>query len=164
MSAVALTTTKRAPAVQKADTPPRISARIRRVAELVTTGECKTVKAACERVGIHPDYAYRELKKPQVRVFIERRARETIAAGMMRASARLIDLVDASSEHVSADVSRHILAIGGIAPPDRSQPLVNIAISPGYVVKLRHAEPIAAHEARAPDQAQVIDNVEDDQR
>jgi hypothetical protein len=101
------------------------------------TGECKTVKAACERVGIHPDYAYRELKKPQVQVFIEQRARQTIAAGTMRASARLVELMDASSEHVSADVSRHVLAIANIRPPETGANInINNSISVGYVIDI----------------------------
>jgi hypothetical protein len=126
-----------APEPHKPGKPARISARIRRVAELMITGECKTVKAACERVGIHPDYAYRELKKPQVQVFIEQRARQTIAAGTMRASARLVELMDASSEHVSADVSRHVLAIANIRPPETGANInINNSISVGYVIDI----------------------------
>lgn len=150
MSAVAVATHDQAPIAQKPAKPARISARIRRVAELVITGECATVKAACERVGIHPDYAYRELKKPQVQVFCEQRARQTIAAGTMRASARLIGLIDASSEHVSLDASKHVLGIANIRPPDSSQVNVNVGVSVGYVIDLAPQQPGARtieHEA-----------------
>jgi hypothetical protein len=41
-------------------------------------------------------------------VFVERAARETIGNGTMRASARLLELLDASSKHVSLDASKHI--------------------------------------------------------
>jgi hypothetical protein len=116
--------------------PARIAPRIRQVVDLLVTGECKTQKAASERVGLHPDYVCRELKKPQVRVFIERRARETIAAGTMRASARLVELLDAASEHVSLDASKHMLAIGGIKPSQEAQVSVNIDIKAGYVIDL----------------------------
>jgi hypothetical protein len=69
-------------------------------------------------------------------VFIERCARETIAAGTMRASARLVELLDASSEHVSLDASKHMLAIAGIKPTADAQVSVNIDIKAGYVIDL----------------------------
>jgi hypothetical protein len=116
--------------------PARIAPRIRQVVDLLVTGECKTQKAASERVGLHPDYVCRELKKPQVRVFIAQRARETIARGTMRASARLVELLDASSEHVSLDASKHMLAIAGIKPTADAQVSVNIDIKAGYVIDL----------------------------
>jgi hypothetical protein len=113
-----------------------ISKRLRKVIDLLVSGECKTQKAACVRVNMHPDHVCRELKKPQVQAFIARRTRETISAGTMRASARLIELVDASSEHVSLDASKHVLAIEGIRPPDQSQVNVNVGVSVGYVIDL----------------------------
>lgn len=116
--------------------PARIAPRIRQVVALLVSGECKTQKAASERVGLHPDYVCRELKKPQVRVFIERAARETIANGTMRASARLVELLDAGSEHVSLDASKHMLAIAGIKPTADAQVSVNIDIKAGYVIDL----------------------------
>jgi hypothetical protein len=54
----------------------------------------------------------------------------------MRASARLLELVDASSEHVSLDASKHVLAIEGIRPPDQGQVSVNVGVSVGYVIDL----------------------------
>jgi hypothetical protein len=71
-------------------------------------------------------------------VFIDQRARQTIAAGTMRASARLLSLIDASSEHVSLDATKHVLAIGNIRPPESgSQVNVNVGVSVGYVIDLR---------------------------
>ena len=119
------------------DKKPRISKRIRSVAELLITGECKTIKAASERIGLAYDYVRQELKKPSVRVFCEQRARETIAAGTMRASARLIELLDAGSEHVSLDATKHMLGIAGIKPATDPQVSVNIDIKAGYVIDLR---------------------------
>jgi hypothetical protein len=115
---------------------PRISKRIRQVVELLVSGACKTQKAAADRLDLHPDYVCRELKKPQVRVFIERCARETIANGTMRASARLVELLDAASEHVSLDASKHMLGIAGIKPSADTQVSVNIDIKAGYVIDL----------------------------
>jgi hypothetical protein len=114
----------------------RVSKRIAEVIRLLLTGECKTQKAAAERVGMNAGYLSEALRKPHVRVFIERRTRETIANGTLRASARLVELIDAGSEHVSADVSKHMLAIAGIKPPSGPAALVNIAISAGWVIDL----------------------------
>jgi hypothetical protein len=82
-------------------------------------------------------------------VFIARKMRETIAIGGLRASARLIELIDASSEHVSADVSKHTLAIAGIKPAQDAQVSVNIDIKAGYVIDLTDAPrgPLIAQQA-----------------
>ena len=74
----------------------RVSKRIAEVVRLLLTGECRTQKAAAERVGMNAGYLSEALKKPHVRVFIERRTRETIANGTLRASARLVELLDAA--------------------------------------------------------------------
>jgi hypothetical protein len=138
MSETAIATTSEQSAAPARDRP--IPKRIRQVVELLVTGECTTQKAASERVGLHPDYVCRSLKAPQVRVFIERRARETIAAGMMRASARLNELVDATSEHVSFDATKHVLALAGIKPVADAQVSVNIELKAGYVIDISETE------------------------
>jgi hypothetical protein len=124
------------PIEQKIAKPPLIAKRILAVAHLIVTGECTTIKAAAERIGLAYDYVRQELKKPAVRVFIERTARETIANGLMRASAKAVELIDASSEHVAADMTKHVLAIGGIKPANSPQVSVNIDIKAGYVIDL----------------------------
>jgi hypothetical protein len=121
----------------------RISKRLAEVVRLLLTGECKTQKAAAERVGMSAVYLTEAFKKPHVQVFIERRTRETIANGTLRASARLVELIDASSEHVSADVSKHMLAIAGIKPTAEPAALVNINIRAGYVIDLSDDPPSA---------------------
>jgi hypothetical protein len=91
------------------------------------------------------------LGRPHVQVFIEREARRTIAVGTLRASHRVLELVDASSEHVSLDASKHVLGIANIRPPDSSHGVnVNVGVSVGYVVKLRHVED-GVHVSNAPD-------------
>ena len=114
----------------------RVPKRIAEVVHLLVSGECKTIKAAAERANMHPNYVSGALKKPEIRVFIERTARETIANGTMRASARLVELLDAASEHVSLDASKHMLAISGIKPTADAQVSVNIDIKAGYVIDL----------------------------
>ena len=128
----------------------RISRRLAEVIRLLLTDECKTQKAAAERVGMNVSHVSEALKKPHVRVFVDRRVRETIANGTMRASARLLELVDASSEHVSLDASKHLLAIEGIKPASEPTTAVNLRVTCGYVIDLRSDEEIAA-------QARVVD-------
>jgi hypothetical protein len=125
------------PSDDKPAKTPRISNRIRQAIDLLVSGECKTQKAAAERVGIHRDYLCRELKKDHIRVFVDRRVRETIANGTMRASARLLELIDAGSEHVSLDAVKHLLAIEGVKPAIAPTTQVNISVKAGWVLDLR---------------------------
>lgn len=74
-------------------------------------------------------------------LFIERRTRETIANGTLRASARLVELLDASSEHVSLDASKHLLAIEGIKPAAAPTTNVNLNVTCGYVIDLSDDPP-----------------------
>jgi len=69
-------------------------------------------------------------------VFIARKIRETVAIGSLRASTRLLELIDAGSEHVSADITKHTLAIAGVKPTADAQVSVNIDIKAGYVIDL----------------------------
>jgi len=69
-------------------------------------------------------------------VFIARCARQTMQIGVLRASKRVLELVDADSEHVSLDASKHVLAIEGIKPTQDAQVSVNIDIKAGYVIDL----------------------------
>jgi len=137
MSATTPATIPQAPIEEKKG---RISKRLREVIRLVTSGECKTVKAASVRAGMNPQYLSGALKRPEVRVFMERCERESIAAGTMRACARLVELVDANSEHVAFDAARHLAAIQGIKPAADAQVSVNIDIKAGYVIDISPVE------------------------
>src|ERR1700682_5005622 len=61
--------------------------------------------------------------------------------GTLRASARLLELIDAASEHVSLDASKHMLALNGYQPPAGPTALVNINIQAGYVIDLSDDPP-----------------------
>jgi hypothetical protein len=134
-----LTTTAAKPARE-----PRISRRIAEAVRLLLTGEVRTQKAAAERVGMNYTHLCEQLRKPHVRMFIERRTRETIANGSLRASARLVELLDAGSEHVSLDASKHLLAIEGIKPAAAPTTNVNLNVQAGYVIMLDEDPPSKA--------------------
>ena len=119
----------------------RVSRRIAEAIRLLLTGTCKTQKAAAERVGMNETYLSEALRKPHVQVFIARRIRETIGNGTMRAAAKLVELIDAGSEHVSADVSKHMLAIAGIKPAAEPTTNVNINFRAGWIIDLSDDPP-----------------------
>jgi predicted DNA-binding protein (UPF0251 family) len=114
---------------------PRISKRMQQALSLLATKGVNQREAA-KLAGISEFHLSRELKKPQIQVFIARRARQNIQLGVLRASARINELVDGDSEHVSLDASKHILAIEGIKPRADAQVSVNIDIKAGYVIDL----------------------------
>jgi hypothetical protein len=118
----------------------RVPKRIVEAVRLLISGQAQTQRAAAESVGITAGHLCEMLKKPHVRVFMEREARESIARGVMRASARLNQLVDASSEHVSLDATKHVLGIAGIKPAQDAQVSVNIELKAGWVIDLTDAD------------------------
>ena len=97
--------------------PKRIPPKIRQIIDWLISGACKNQQAACERANLDPSYVSQELRKVHVRVFIENKARETLAAGMMRAPARLLQLMDSDSDHVSLDAVKHELALSSSRSP-----------------------------------------------
>jgi hypothetical protein len=151
MSAIAIAEpTAAVPAPQSARRE-RIPARVRDACALLASGECKTVKAAAERVRLSRTHLSRMLGRPHVQMFIEREARRNIAVGTLRASHRVLELVDASSEHVSLDAAKHVLGIANIRPPENGgQVNVNVGVSVGYVLDLREPEPGARVLEHAP--------------
>lgn len=146
--------------VPQSDKRVRIPPRIAQAVRLLLSGECKTQKAAAARAGITASHLCESLTKPKIQAFIARETRRNIQHGAIRASARLVELVDAASEHVSLDASKHVLAIEGIRPPDQGQVSVNVGVSVGYVIDLSgggQAAPTVVTDARLT-QAPVIDH------
>ena len=123
----------------------RPSRKIREAIALLCSGACKNQKAAAERVGIHPGHLSRELGRDETRVYYTREARKSIAAGTMRASARLLELIDSDSQHVSFDATKHLLAIENIRPPDQGATL-NINTTTFVGATITNATPHAERE------------------
>jgi hypothetical protein len=122
-----------------APTPDKIkpvSKRLRHALDLLQRGECRDIKAAAERVNMTREHLSRSLRLPHVQVFIARRARETIAFGALRASGRMVELIDAGSEHVGLDAAKHVAAIAGIKPTADAQVSVNLDIKAGYTIDI----------------------------
>jgi len=113
----------------------RISKRMQHALTLLAT-KGMTQRDAANKAGIHENHLSRQMREPHVQVFIARCARQTMQIGVLRASKRVLELVDADSEHVSLDASKHVLAIEGIKPTQDAQVSVNIDIKAGYVIDL----------------------------
>lgn len=69
----------------------------------------------------------------------------------------MLALIDAQSEHVSLDASKHVLGIAGISPPERAGVVINNNVAPGYVINL--GDGAAAVQSSTID-GQAIDNAD----
>ena len=135
MAALATIEHDPAPNVQPTAKPLRISARMRQALNHLATKGVNQREAA-KLAGISEYHLSRQLKQPQIQVFIAQRARQNMQIGVLRASHRVLELIDAESEHVGLDASKHVLAIEGIKPRQDAQVSVNIDIKAGYVIDL----------------------------
>src|SRR3989304_4138476 len=77
---------------------PRISSRIRTACDLLSSGACRTIKAAAARANLSREHLSRSLRKNHVRAYIEEKTRSELAIATLRAVARLNELGDAKSE------------------------------------------------------------------
>lgn len=121
--------------------PLRIPRRVKTAILAILSGAAKNATIAAEQVGLSREHLSRMINRPHVQVFIADERRRTIAQASLRAAGRLSELIDAESEHVSLQASQHVLAIEGISPPERGNGVqVNVNVTPGYVVRLRHVD------------------------
>jgi hypothetical protein len=136
MSDIATIEPSAAPIAPKQREPRPPSRRMQKVLTALAT-KGMTQREAAKQAGMSETYLSSALRKPEIQVFIARKMRQTIAIGALRASSRLVELIDGASEHVSLDASKHALAIEGIKPTHDAQVSVNIDIKAGYVIDLR---------------------------
>lgn len=111
--------------------------KVRTACDAIVSGHAKTVTDAAAHAGISREYLSRQLSKPHVAEYLRQKAARTVAIASGRASARIGELIDASSEHVSFDASRHVLAIAGIKPAADPNVSLNIELKAGWVIDLR---------------------------
>jgi hypothetical protein len=113
--------------------PPRVADAIH---ELVY-GRARTITAAAEKVGLTRERLSRALSEPHIAEYLRTRAARVVGIASGRAAARLVELIDSGSEHVSFDASKHVLAIAGIKPASDPQVSINLeAPRAGYVILL----------------------------
>jgi hypothetical protein len=139
----------------KAGREPRISKKLHQAIDALAKSGGTQADAA-KSAGLSPEHFSRMLARPHVRGILQTRAREILARGQVRASARLLELIDSASSNASLNASELVLRINGIAPPAQPNPLVNLNISPGYVVDL------SGGRVERPAAPTVIDHTGDD--
>lgn len=120
---------------QRTGKPKRVPKRVQQAITAILDGSAKNATIAAERVGLSKEHLSRMLNKAHVQVFIAQERRRTIAHASLRAAARIGELVDAASEHVSLDASKHVLAIEGISPQEKGIQ-VNVNVRAGFVIDL----------------------------
>lgn len=116
----------------------RISPAVKQALDLLFSGECKTQKAAAERVGISPEYLSRQLAQDHVNAYFRRKADREIRALLPSAVAVKAAILDKGSEKYQNEVASEIMAIGGIAAPKQPGLTINnnVAVA-GYVIGLQ---------------------------
>jgi hypothetical protein len=119
----------------------KITKRVRHAIDLMIRGQCRTQKAAAEKVGLSPERLCRALKESHVQEYLGRQTRVLLAQSQSTAAATLMTLMDqAKSEHVRKDIAVTLLGYNGIRADAERGPLVSIAFGaagPGYAIDLR---------------------------
>lgn len=131
--------------------PLRIPKRVKQAIVNILSGAAKNATIAAEQVGLSREHLSRMINRPHVQVFIAEERRRTIAQASLRAAGRLSELIDAESEHVSLDASKHVLAIEGISPKQQGIS-VDVNIRAGFVIDISESDAPGAGQ-----RAQVLD-------
>jgi hypothetical protein len=114
----------------------RIPPRVREAIDAYVSGRARSITAAAKKAGLSREYLSRSLSQPHIAEFLRQKAARVVAMGAGRAAARIMELIDADSEHVSFDASKHVLAVAGIKPTPDANVNLNIDIKAGYVIDL----------------------------
>jgi hypothetical protein len=139
----------------------KVGAKIIQCLELIASGRVRTQSEAAAAVGITPEWLSKMLKRPETGVLLDEICRKYLRTGKVRATSRLLELLESASGRTSLEASRLVLGIGGIAPPREGGVNINVDINqaPGYVVLLRHRDD---PDLRGDDTAPMIDVTPDD--
>jgi hypothetical protein len=105
---------------------PRISKRLRLAIDLWLTGKAGTRKDAAAKAKLSETYFCKALKKPAVQSFLRARAEQNITDATLRASSRVGELLDGSSEHVAGKVALRLLESEKLIAPAGGAAAVNI--------------------------------------
>jgi hypothetical protein len=134
---IALTSAKRMASLAKlprGDKKHRIGKRVVDAIELLVLGTAPTIQAAADAVGMSRPGLSKALSRDYVRAYRERRlARalddlETVSLGVL-----LKLVIGSESDHVKKDIALRVIQ-RHIQPP--GSPVVNIDVTPGYIVRL----------------------------
>jgi len=118
--------------------PPKVRAAI----EALVTGQARTITAAAKKVGLSRERLSRAFSEPHNRHALRERAEREVALSAGRASARLNQLIDSTSQRVALEATKFSLATAGIRPAPDNNVSVNVGIQlAGYVIDLSGRKP-----------------------
>jgi hypothetical protein len=99
-------------------------------------GKIRSKAALAAMYKISPRTIARTFARPDVQELIISKAREHLAAGTARASARMVELIDSQSEASSIDAAKYVLGTSNIRPPAASPVVINNNVAVGYDIDL----------------------------
>lgn len=116
--------------------PKPISLKVREAISIMATGDCKTVTAAAEKVGIAREYLSRQLSKPHIAEYLNQKTRRHLAMATTRAGAVKVELLESGNAMVKDRASTFILGLAGIQPANQPSVNLNIEVKAGYIIDL----------------------------
>lgn len=125
-----------APVVEPGTKPRRISNKVRAAIDAMVSGECKTLTAAAEKVGLARESLSRALSTPHVAEHLRQKIVRHLAIAAARAGHTKVDLLDSDSDIARDRASSFVLGLAGIAPASTPSVAINLEIRAGYVIDL----------------------------
>lgn len=114
----------------------RISKKLREVIDLLLTGSVTTQRAAADRVGMNEKHVSEQFQRQHVLEYIKVRSAKHLTAGTLRATARMLSLLDAASEHVQYKAAEYALGVAGIAPAAAPAIAINVDVKAGWIIDI----------------------------
>ncbi len=110
----------------------------------MVSGDCKSITAAAEKVGLARESLSRALSKPHIAEFTRQKVIRSLALVSVRAGAVKQELVDCDNAMVRDRASTFVLGLAGIQPTNQPSVNVNLEIRAGYFLDLRDDPPTGA--------------------
>lgn len=118
---------------------PKYLQAIEMIDNLVDEGKPIILKDIAQAVGLHREALSRAVYREDIAARFAAKARQKLGGvAMLRAASRMNSLIDAQSENLQFEASRHVLAIAGIKPRDSNS---SGAGRVSVVFNLSHAQP-----------------------
>jgi hypothetical protein len=130
------------PAMNPQPKPRPVPKKVRQAIQMMVQGNCRTWAAAAQRVGCARETMYRYFKRPECRQALRDAVERSVLMAGGRASARLTQLLDSSSQRTSLDATRLALQALGVVGNGQNNVSVNVGVElrAGYVIDLRERD------------------------
>jgi hypothetical protein len=118
----------------------RISPRMLKALEALSSGAADTLSQAAEIAGITERAVRYGLQKENVRAWLRAHVQSTFSAGQVAASRTMLSLLRSENGMSQFRAAAWIMGVNGVAPTDSRGPLVQIGIhQAGYIIDTRRA-------------------------